>query len=79
MLIFVRPEDREAMLKVNVVYVREEAPPEGTEAIEWFLMTNEEVARREASRRVRSAGGLAQRSFRRTSPSKIPRVRLCPA
>jgi len=31
-------------LKVNVVYVREETPAEGTEAIEWFLMTSEEVA-----------------------------------
>jgi len=37
------------LLKVNIVYVREEAPSKGTEAIEWFLMTNEEAASSEAA------------------------------
>jgi hypothetical protein len=30
-------------LPVNVIYVKEEEPPEGIEPIEWFLMTNEPV------------------------------------
>jgi hypothetical protein len=30
-------------IPVQVMYVREESPPKGIEAIEWFLMTNEEV------------------------------------
>jgi hypothetical protein len=30
-------------LGVQVIYVKEEEPPEGIEPIEWFLMTNEEV------------------------------------
>ncbi|MDR2490568.1 MAG: hypothetical protein LBD20_04100 [Spirochaetaceae bacterium] len=36
-------------LRVNVVYVKEEHPPEGVEPIEWFLMTNEEVTSVEAA------------------------------
>jgi hypothetical protein len=36
-------------LAVNVIYVKEERPPQGIEAIEWFLMTNEEVASAEAA------------------------------
>ena len=30
-------------LAVTVIYVKEERPPDGSEGIEWFLMTNEEV------------------------------------
>jgi hypothetical protein len=36
-------------LHINVVYVKEEHPPEGVEPIEWFLMTNEEVTSVEAA------------------------------
>jgi hypothetical protein len=36
-------------LKVNVIHVTEESPPEGVEPIEWFLMTNEEVTDAEAA------------------------------
>ncbi|GHV22891.1 IS4 family transposase [Spirochaetia bacterium] len=36
-------------LKVNVIYVKEEKPPAGIEAIEWFLMTNGEVVSDEAA------------------------------
>ncbi|MHC6203328.1 IS4 family transposase [Breznakiellaceae bacterium SP9] len=36
-------------LTVNVIYVKEEPPPQGVEAIEWFLMTNEEAASAEAA------------------------------
>ena len=30
-------------LEISVIYAKEENPPEGVEAIEWFLMTNEPV------------------------------------
>jgi hypothetical protein len=30
-------------INVNVIYVKEEAPPKAVEPIEWFLMTNEPV------------------------------------
>jgi hypothetical protein len=30
-------------ISVNVIYVKEENPPQGVEPIEWFLMTNDEV------------------------------------
>jgi hypothetical protein len=36
-------------LPVNVIYVKEEQPPKGSEGIEWFLMTNEEVESDEAA------------------------------
>jgi hypothetical protein len=36
-------------LAVNVIYVKEEQPPQGIEAIQWFLMTNEEVASDESA------------------------------
>jgi hypothetical protein len=36
-------------LTVKVIYVKEERPPKGIEAIEWFLMTNEEAESFEAA------------------------------
>ena len=36
-------------LAVTVIYVKEEQPPDGSEGIEWFLMTNEEVESGEAA------------------------------
>jgi hypothetical protein len=35
-------------LPVTILYVKEENPPEGIKAIEWFLMTNEEAGSFEA-------------------------------
>jgi hypothetical protein len=31
------------LIGANVIYVKEENPPQGVEPIEWFLMTNDEV------------------------------------
>jgi hypothetical protein len=54
---------------VNVVYVKEEHPPEGCEPIEWFLMTNDDVnSVEQAVEKVRVYLKLHSRSARRYVP-----------